>query len=81
MPKEELIKKIQELLPKSQISEYQKSMLKALMPTMEIAVLEKTLNALMFERQKMGELAEKKNRITMKYKVMIEKLSELELKK
>ncbi len=81
MTREELMQKIEELLPSSTVSEYHKMMIKAFLPSLDEAKLTNIYKSLTLEREKMNQLAEKKNRIVMKYKVMIEGLAKTAEKK
>lgn len=81
MDKKALQSEILKLLKTSTISEHHKKMARILLPIMEISVLEKIYQALSKEKGKMEGYNQKIERIEMKYKVMVEKLSEMELNK
>ncbi len=81
MDKKFLQSEILKLLKTSTISQHHKKMVQILLPVMEISVLERIYNALRKENDKIEKLEQKKERIEMKYKVMVEKISEMELKK
>ena len=75
MTKEELQKKIVELLAQSKISDHQKRMIEVLLPAMQEKELNNIHTALFEEVSKLKSLAEKKKRIELKYQVMVEKMN------
>lgn len=81
MDKKNIQKNILNLLKTSSISAHDKEMIQLLLPAMKMNVLEDVYNALLDESKKMRRLDEKLERIEFKYKVMVEKLCDLELKK
>lgn len=81
MDKKALQSEILKLLKTSTISEHHKKMVQILLPVMEIPILQRIYQALSKEKGKMEEYNQKIDRIGMKYKVMVEKLSEMELNK
>lgn len=81
MPKDSLQLEILKLLRKSMISDHDKEMVRILLPVMKLPVLRKIRKALKEEREKMTRLDQKQKRVEMKYKVMVDKLCDMELKK
>lgn len=77
MTKAELQQEILKLLKTSTIPQHDKNMTEILLPVMKDDVLQNTYNALVNEQNKMTQLSEKKKRIELKYKVMVEKLSDI----
>lgn len=73
--------KITELLKTSSIELHTKRMVEILLPVMDLKQVQTIYDALVEENKKMAALNEKQKRIELKYKVMVEKLSEMELKK
>lgn len=81
MTKEQLQKGILKLLKTSTVPEHYKRMLETLVSVMDMETLQATYDPLILEQKKITQIEEKKKRIEHKYRVMIEKLCELELKK
>lgn len=77
MTKAELQQEILKLLKTSTIPQHDKNMIEILLPVMKDDVLQNTYTALVNEQNKMVQLSEKKKRIELKYKVMVEKLSDI----
>lgn len=75
MTRDELMKKIEGLLPLSTISDYHKMMTKAFLPSLDDAKLDNIYKSLVVETDKLSRIAEAKKRIVMKYKVMVENLA------
>ena len=72
---------ILKLLKDSTISDHDKEMVQILLPVMERNVLGNTYTALKNEKRKMKQLDQKQKRVEMKYKVMVDKLCKMQLKK
>ena len=70
---------ILKLLKDSTISDHEKKMVQILLPVMKDSVVRRIFKALESEKKRMGNLDKKKRRIEMKYKVMVEKLCDMEL--
>lgn len=81
MDKKTLKSEILKLLKTSTVSEHHKKMMRILLPVMKISVLQRIYDSLLKEQEKMRGYDQKIERIEMKYKVMVEKLSEMELRK
>lgn len=81
MHKDSLQLEILKLLRKSTISDHDKEMVRILLPVMKLPVLQKIHKALKEERGEMAKLDQKQKRVEMKYKVMVDKLCDMELKK
>jgi hypothetical protein len=81
MPKDSLQLKILKLLRKSTISDHDKEMVRILLPVMKLPALQKIRKTLKEEREEMAKLDQKQKRIEMKYKIMVDKLCDMELKK
>ena len=81
MTRKEIEKQIGKLLKTSTITDHNKKMLESLLTTMKPPVLKKILTALKKEDKKMKQLSDKKDRIQLKYKIMIEKLCKIQLSK
>ncbi|NIA02261.1 MAG: hypothetical protein GWP15_02665 [Nitrospirae bacterium] len=72
---------ILKLLKDSTISDHDKEMVQILLPVMERNVLANIHTALKNERRKMKQLDQKQKRVEMKYRVMVDKLCKMQLKK
>ncbi len=72
---------ILKLLKDSTISDHDKEMVQILLPVMEWDVLRNIHKALKHEQRKMKQLDQKQKRVEMKYKVMVDKLCKMQLKK
>lgn len=72
---------ILKLLNNSTISAHHKKMIQILLPVMEVGEQNKIYDALVRERDKLQALGQKAERIEMKYRVMAEKLVDIESKK
>lgn len=81
MDKKNIQKNILNLLKTSTISKHEKDMIRLLLPAMKMNVLQDIYNALLDESKKMRKLNAKLERVEFKYKVMVEKLCEMEMKK
>lgn len=81
MDLKKLQQEVLELLKNSTILEHEKRMVEILAPVMTEKVLQNIYDALSEERNKMTQLDEKKKRIELKYKVMVEKLCQMKLNK
>lgn len=81
MPKDSLQLEILKLLRKSTISDHDKEMVRILLPVMKLPALQKIRKTLKEEREEMAKLDQKQKRIEMKYKIMVDKLCDIELKK
>lgn len=81
MDRKKLQQEVLRLLKDSTIPEHEKRMVEILAPVMTEKVLQNIYNALSEERNKMTQLDEKKKRIELKYKVMVEKLCQMKLNK
>lgn len=81
MPKDSLQLEILKLLRKSTISDHDKEMVQILLPVMKLPALQKIRKTLKEEREEMAKLDQKQKRIEMKYKIMVDKLCDIELKK
>ena len=81
MDKKTIQLEILKLLKDSTISDHDKEMVQILLPVMEWDVLRNIHKALKNEQRKMKQLDQKQKRVEMKYKVMVDKLCEMELKK
>ncbi len=77
MTKAELQQEILKLLKTSTIPQHDKNMIEILLWAMKDDVLQNTYTALINEQNKMAQLSEKKKRIELKYKVMVEKLADV----
>ncbi len=75
MTKAELQEAILKFLPSSTLSAHQKSMIVILLPGMTEDELGDVYGTLSTEHKKMASLNEKKKRVELKYKIMIEGLS------
>lgn len=80
MDKKDIQNRILKLLKTSTISKHEKDMIMLLLPAMKTNVLEDVYNALLDESKKMRSLNDKIERVEFKYKVMVEKLCEMEMK-
>lgn len=69
------------LLKNSTISDHDKEMVQILLPVMEWDVLRNIHKALKTEERKMKQLDQKQKRVEMKYKVMVEKLCDMQANK
>lgn len=72
---------ILKFLQTSTIPEHEKTMLTTLLPIMHIQVLENMYVSLKKEQERLTQLGEKKKRIELKYKVMVEKLCKMRSEK
>ena len=81
MDKKSIQFEILQLLKDSTISEHDKEMVFILLPVMEWDVLRNIHRALKDENRKLTQLDQKQKRAEMKYRVMVEKLCEIELGK
>ncbi len=81
MENEELRKKILEFLETSSIPKGEKETVRIFLPLMNTVNLQKTYDILLNERQKMTKLGERQKRVEFKYKMMVEKITEIELSK
>ena len=77
MTKAELQQEILKFLKTSTIPQHDKNMIEILLWAMKDDVLQNTYTALINEQNKMAQLSEKKKRIELKYKVMVEKLADV----
>lgn len=77
MTKEELKQAITKLLETSKISEHLKTMVNILLGVMDDAALNGIYTSLSSEKDKMDKIAEKKKRVELKYRMMVEKLSDM----
>ena len=77
MTKAELQQEILKLLKTSTIPQHDKNMVEILLWAMNDDVLQSTYTALVNEQNKMAQLSDKKQRIELKYKVMVEKLADV----
>ncbi|MBI5753787.1 hypothetical protein HZA40_01435 [Candidatus Peregrinibacteria bacterium] len=77
MTKADLQQAILKFLPTSTITPHQKSMIEILLPGMTEAELGDVYKTLSTEHEKMTKLNEKRKRIELKYKVMVEGLTNL----
>jgi len=73
--------KILELLPGSTIPSTQKELVVMLLPVMKLENMKGICDALENEKKKMDDLHKRKERTELKYKIMIEKLTEIQLNK
>ncbi len=81
MPKDSLQLEILKLLRKSTISDHDREMVRILLPVMKMPALQKIHKTLKEEREEMAKLDQKQKRVKMKYKIMVDKLCSIELKK
>ena len=81
MDKKTIQFEILKLLKDSTISDHDKEMVQILLPVMELDVLRNIHKALNSECRKMKQLDQKQKRVEMKYRVMVDKLCEMQLKK
>ncbi|MDA1061058.1 MAG: hypothetical protein O3B47_04675 [bacterium] len=81
MTREHLQKSIIKLLITSSVPEHYKRMLETLLPVMDLETLQATYDPLLIEQKKMAQLAQKKIRVEHKYRVMVEKVADIELNK
>ncbi|MFH1284086.1 MAG: hypothetical protein ABIH78_00655 [Candidatus Peregrinibacteria bacterium] len=81
MDKKTLQNQILKLLETSTIPRHDKVMVKILINAMDEGVLNKIFEALKNEATENEKLEQKRTRIKMKYDVMVEKLSDMEIKK
>jgi hypothetical protein len=79
--REDLQIEILRLMSQSTISEHNKRMIKILLPVLELDVLESIFKALNLEKGKTEKLDGKLKRIEQKYRIMVEKLSSMEIDK
>ncbi|MEK7126657.1 MAG: hypothetical protein AAB848_00975, partial [Patescibacteria group bacterium] len=75
MIKEELKQAIKKLLETSKISDHLKSMVNILLDVMDETALNGIYTSLSLEKDKTDKIAEKKKRVELKYKIMVENLS------
>ena len=81
MIKEELKQAIKKLLETSKISDHLKSMVNILLDVMDETALNGIYTSLSLEKDKTDKIAEKKKRVELKYKIMVENLSDVNTKK
>ena len=81
MIKEELKQVIKKLLETSKISDHLKSMVNILLDVMDETALNGIYTSLSLEKDKTDKIAEKKKRVELKYKIMVENLSDVNTKK
>jgi len=81
MTKQTTQKKILELLKTSTIDDHTKKVTEILLPVMKVKVLNDILAALEREKDEMAKIKGERERIAHKYKVMVEKLAEMEINK
>ncbi len=81
MIKEELKQAIKKLLETSKISDHLKSMVNILLDVMDETALNGIYTSLSLEKDKTDKIAEKKKRVELKYKIMVENLSNVNQKK
>mgnify|MGYP001607295143 FL=1 len=81
MIKEELKHAIKKLLETSKISDHLKSMVNILLDVMDETALNGIYTSLSLEKDKTDKIAEKKKRVELKYKIMVENLSNVNQKK
>ena len=81
MKRKEIEYQIKKLLKSSSISNHNKKMIINLIETFKLSILKKIFSTLKKEEKKMNELKEKRNRIELKYQIMVEKLCNIQLKK
>lgn len=70
-----------ELLKTSTIDLHTKNMIETLLPVMEKAQVDELFDTFMQERSALEKNDEKRQRVELKYKIMAEKLSQIEINK
>ena len=78
MDNKQLKEEILKLLPASTIPTQLKQIVTSLLPLMKDKNLQGVYDALSTEKEKLDQLKNRKNRLELKYKVMVEKLTQIE---
>ncbi|MFA6305926.1 MAG: hypothetical protein WC651_04365 [Candidatus Gracilibacteria bacterium] len=73
--------KILELLKTSTVDQHTKNMVETLLPVMKEAQVDELFDTFMEEKSALEKNAEKKKRVELKYKIMVEKLAQIEINK
>lgn len=81
LPIENKKAKVLSLLKTSTIDQHTKTMVETLLPVMETAQLDALFDTFMEEKSALEKNNEKRQRVELKYKVMAEKLAQIEINK